>query len=110
MTKPVEDYVLTPESEGSEKKQILWNKWREGFKKNNKKLFDDDPDAANIALEEHMDDKRRRKLKQIDDRVEYNKVAKNDINIVGFKNTSDYGTYFEENGSDLDFDGHIEQT
>ena len=38
MTKPAEDYVLTPESEGSEKKQILWNKWREGFKKSNKEL------------------------------------------------------------------------
>ena len=72
MTKPAEDYILTPESEGSEKKQIMWNKWREGFKKNNKELFNDNPDAANIVLEEYMDDKRRRKLKQIDDRVEYN--------------------------------------
>ena len=72
MRKKLEDYELFPESEGSEKKQILWNKWREGFKKNNKEWFNDDPDAANTALEEYMDDKRRRKLKQIDDRVEYN--------------------------------------
>ncbi len=41
--------------------------------------------------------------KHIEDRIEYNKVAKNDITIVGFKNASDYETYFEENGSDLNF-------
>ena len=72
MTKPVEDYVLTPESEGSEKKQILWNKWRETFKNKNKDLFDIDPDAANTALEKYIDDKRRLKIKQVDDRIEYN--------------------------------------
>ena len=72
MRKKVEDYELFPESEGTEKQIILWNKWRDKWKHKNKNLFDIDPSAALAELQNYMDDKRRRKLKQVDDRVEYN--------------------------------------
>ena len=36
MTKRAEDYELFPESEGTEHQTILWNKWRNTWKNNNK--------------------------------------------------------------------------
>ena len=73
MTKKVEDYELFPESEGSDKNKILWNKWRDRWKSKNENLFEIDLDAANEELEIYMADKRRRKLKQVDDRIEHDK-------------------------------------
>ena len=63
---------MFPESEGTEKQIILWNKWRDKWKLKNKALLDTDPSAALGNLQNYMDDKRRRKLKQVDDRIEYN--------------------------------------
>jgi peptidylprolyl isomerase/peptidyl-prolyl cis-trans isomerase D len=42
--------------------------------------------------------------KHIDDRLEYNKVAKNEVTIIGLQNTNDYPAFFDENGSDLNLD------
>ena len=72
MRKKVEDYELFPESEGTENQIILWNKWRDKWKHKNKELLDIDASAALGNLQNYMDDKRRRKLKQVDDRIEYN--------------------------------------
>ena len=71
MTKRVEDYELFPEAEGSEQNKILWDKWRDRWKSKNKNLFEIDPSAALAELQNYMDDKRRRKLKQVDDRIEH---------------------------------------
>jgi peptidylprolyl isomerase/peptidyl-prolyl cis-trans isomerase D len=42
--------------------------------------------------------------KHINDREEYNKVAKNNVTVVGLKNTTDFPSFFEENNSDINFD------
>ena len=71
MSKKVEDYELPPESEASDKNKVIWEKWRNKQRAAKKELFDSDPVAAEIALEEYIAEKRKRKLKQADDRIEH---------------------------------------
>ena len=70
MTKKLEDYELTPESEGSDKNKTIWAKLRARWEKANEKLFEENPEDAKQQLEHYMENKRRVALKKTDDRKE----------------------------------------
>ena len=76
MTKKLEDYELTPESEGSDKNKTIWAKWRARWEKANEKLFEENPEDAKQQLEHYMENKRRVALKKTDDRKEYDEYEK----------------------------------
>ena len=52
MTKKLEDYELTPESEGSDKNKTIWAKWRARWEKANEKLFEENPEDAKQQLDD----------------------------------------------------------
>jgi len=76
MTKKLEEYELTPESEGSDKNKTIWAKWRAKWKKANESMFEADPVAAEAELEKYIEFRRKNALKKADDRKEYDEYEK----------------------------------